>query len=358
LGFAAFILLLYNPNFLFDVGFRLSFAAVFGIVMLHPFLYSIWQPQNILLDKLWSLGCVSIAAQLATFPLSTHYFHQFPSYFLFANFFAIPAAFVILIGGFIYWILYFVGFPWIYFFAELYEGVIWITNEMIFFFDGLPGSVVDGLFLEMSESLVLYTLVLLLGIGFAYRSFITVSSGLCLGILLLLSLHFRDFRQRQQQAYLFYDIKEGVAVDYVRGKHVDSYVSKEGMLASQFDFTIKPVRVGLGLPLELAENNSSSVWQHNELFSIHSSDSVSIALLHENPATYEFLERIPVDYLVISSRTLDDLSAISGKFDIGCLVLAADVPGYLVDKLQEQAEQLGIASYSLARQGMLKIELI
>jgi competence protein ComEC len=44
----------------------------------------------------WNLICVSIAAQIATFPLSAYYFNQFPTYFLLSNIVVIPAAMILI----------------------------------------------------------------------------------------------------------------------------------------------------------------------------------------------------------------------------------------------------------------------
>ncbi len=88
---SAFFLLLLNPNNLFEVGFQLSYAAVFGIIYLQPKLEKIVTFRNKTAVYFWKLLTVSVAAQIATFPISLFYFHQFPVYFWVANLFIIPA---------------------------------------------------------------------------------------------------------------------------------------------------------------------------------------------------------------------------------------------------------------------------
>lgn len=94
-----FFLLVFKPMFLFDVGFQLSYLAVFGIVWIQPKLYKIWQPKFKILDKTWQLATVSIAAQIGILPLSLYYFHQFPGLFMLSNLIIIPFLGAILIGG-------------------------------------------------------------------------------------------------------------------------------------------------------------------------------------------------------------------------------------------------------------------
>lgn len=77
LGFAAFLLLMLNPNTLFDIGFQMSFAAVTGILLFYEPLTQIWMPSNTALRWLLNLSVVSLSAQLGVFPISLYWFHQF-----------------------------------------------------------------------------------------------------------------------------------------------------------------------------------------------------------------------------------------------------------------------------------------
>lgn len=83
---ALFILLL-APQYLFTVGFQLSYAAILGILLLYPLLTKLWLPNNKGLKRIVQYSYVSIAAQIFTLPLTLHYFGQFPIYFLIANLF-------------------------------------------------------------------------------------------------------------------------------------------------------------------------------------------------------------------------------------------------------------------------------
>ena len=85
-----FILLLINPLFLFDVGFQLSYAAVFSIVWFHPLFKKLWKPKLKVIDYFWQILSVSFAAQVGILPLSLYYFHQFPSLFFVSSLVVIP----------------------------------------------------------------------------------------------------------------------------------------------------------------------------------------------------------------------------------------------------------------------------
>jgi competence protein ComEC len=99
LGISCLLLLFWNPYLITEVGFKLSYLAVLGIVVLYPILQPLLTFKNKLLKGAWSITCLSIAAQIATFPISLYYFHQFPNLFLISNLIIIPASdFVLYLG--------------------------------------------------------------------------------------------------------------------------------------------------------------------------------------------------------------------------------------------------------------------
>jgi len=100
-----FFLLLFNPYYLFEVGFQLSYLAVFSIVWIQPKLYNLWKTKFWILDKLWQLLTVSAAAQIGVLPLSLFYFHQFPGLFFVSNLVIIPVLGIILTAGIVIIIL-------------------------------------------------------------------------------------------------------------------------------------------------------------------------------------------------------------------------------------------------------------
>ncbi|NCB06730.1 MAG: ComEC family competence protein, partial [Bacteroidia bacterium] len=105
LAASAFFLLLVNPNNFFEVGFQLSYSAVFGIVYLQPVLSRLLTVKNKLLNYFWMLLTVSVAAQIATVPFTLFYFSQFPTYFWISNLFVIPAVTILIPLGILLLIL-------------------------------------------------------------------------------------------------------------------------------------------------------------------------------------------------------------------------------------------------------------
>jgi competence protein ComEC len=95
------VILLFKPSFLFDIGFQLSYLALFFILWLQPILASIWQPKNKILSYFWDIITVSFAAQIGAMPLSIYYFHQFPGLFFITNLIVLPLLGLIMVVGLI-----------------------------------------------------------------------------------------------------------------------------------------------------------------------------------------------------------------------------------------------------------------
>lgn len=96
IALSALLILIRQPDLLFQVGFQLSYSAVVAIVSLYDIFNSCFKPKMPLAQWTWSMFSVSLAAQLGTFPWVIYYFHQFPTYFWLSNIVAIPAAGIIL----------------------------------------------------------------------------------------------------------------------------------------------------------------------------------------------------------------------------------------------------------------------
>ena len=99
LAISIFIILLLKPLYIFDVGFQLSYMAVFAIVYIDPLIYRLWQPKNKLLNIYWHTITISLAAQLGIAPLLLFYFHQFAGLFLLSSIIIIPPLVIILAVG-------------------------------------------------------------------------------------------------------------------------------------------------------------------------------------------------------------------------------------------------------------------
>lgn len=93
---SAFLMLLIQPNFIYNIGFQLSYAAVISIVIFQKPFAALLPVRNKILRWLRDLVSVSVAAQIGTLPFTLYYFQQFPNYFLLTNLVAIPLSTIVI----------------------------------------------------------------------------------------------------------------------------------------------------------------------------------------------------------------------------------------------------------------------
>lgn len=135
---AAMIILIINPLALWSVSFQLSFAAVAGIMLIGQKMQRSISLKGRMLQYVGGLMLVSVAAQIATMPLTMHYFGQTSNYFALTNLVVIPMAGVLLVLGFgtlaMSWCV--IG-EWL---GVATKWCTWLLREVVEWIEGLPFS--------------------------------------------------------------------------------------------------------------------------------------------------------------------------------------------------------------------------
>ncbi|RCX22720.1 competence protein ComEC [Fontibacillus phaseoli] len=87
LSAAALLMLLWDPYYLLNVSFQLSFVVTAGLIVFVPLLspYFRWLP-----ERLRGAAAITVAAQLVSFPVTIYYFNQFSLLSLVANMVIVP----------------------------------------------------------------------------------------------------------------------------------------------------------------------------------------------------------------------------------------------------------------------------
>ena len=156
-----FFLVLFNPFYLFEVGFQLSYLAVFSIVWIQPKINSLYTPNFWLLRKIWQLFTVSIAAQIGVLPLSIFYFHQFPGLFFISNLVIIPFLGFILIFGIVVIAFSLIGvLP--QFLADIFKCLITLMNNFVEWIASQHYFIIKDVSLSFALMIGFYLLILFL----------------------------------------------------------------------------------------------------------------------------------------------------------------------------------------------------
>lgn len=249
LAFSAIVMIAINPEVIHEVGFQLSYTAVAGIVGLQPLIVRWWQPQSRLLEYFWQLVAVSLAAQLATFPLTLYYFHIFPTYFLLANLVVIPMAFVSMILG-----LGLLGMSWIPgvggFLGFLLDHWIGFQNGINTFFQSLPGGVQERLTISILGMICVWGFLLIWGNWeWGNRRRLVYFGAILLG-LWRLEVLIQEFFRAPEEIQLF--SKNGKTLIQSRiGSHV--LVWNQDFPTDQISYAIDPFRIQQNIP-QMPEN--------------------------------------------------------------------------------------------------------
>lgn len=164
LFWTASLMLLADPDTLYDVGFQLSFAAMSGILVLQKRIETLFRFRWMVLQNLWSGIAVSLAAQVATFPLVVYYFHYVATTSVWAT---LILSFLSL---FLLYALpvYLLCFPVKWIALPLLQGIsllIESQHRVLHWFSTWPNAVLGPYYISWSEVIFIY-LGLIAGITF------------------------------------------------------------------------------------------------------------------------------------------------------------------------------------------------
>ena len=156
LAFTAIVMLLVTPKALFDVGFQMSFMAVFSILLFVPLFYRPFSAEYLMTHRavswLWGMVAVSVAAQIGVAPLIAYYFGRFSCYFLLTNFIVIPAVTLILYLA--------LGTLLIPSLGVVLASMVGLLNTTLLYIATIPGATIEGLHPSVGLTVAIYGVLL------------------------------------------------------------------------------------------------------------------------------------------------------------------------------------------------------
>lgn len=214
---ATYLILLVNPNYLFEAGFQLSVSAVLGILFFHGPIEGLLQIKSYWPQKIWSLAAVSIAAQILASPLAMYYFHLFPTYFILINVIVVLLVQFALVGG-----MFSAVFGD---FLGIYQVSSWVAikscsliNQLTDVVSEWPWARISGIHLSVSQVVLLYGVIFSIYGMMKLRVHIFQLSA-ALFMFLFLGFAAVRFHHTNQQHYIaFHTIKGLPVIELVKGK--------------------------------------------------------------------------------------------------------------------------------------------
>lgn len=352
LAASAFIMLCYNPYYLWDVGFQLSYLAVMGIVVFQKPIYNWFYIKNKWLDKLWKLMAVSLAAQLLTFPICIYYFHQFPNLFLFTNIIAVPLSSIILFIE-----IFLVAFSWIPFLSEwlgkLTNWLVWLMNKIVRWVNDLPFALWDKIAANEFTTALLYTAVIGAAMWLLNKKKVALKVTL-FALMLFAAMHvYIKWQVKNQHKFIIYNVPQKSAIDFINGHNYsfrgDSILLEDGLLQN---FHLKPARVAMQLNIrtgtipELFEKNNFYQFAGKRIY------------LADHTKLFEPLqEKIDVDIVVISHNPKLYIPQLAGVFNCRKFIFDSSNPMWKIEKWKADCERLNLPFHSVPEQGAFILDL-
>jgi competence protein ComEC len=352
LAFAAFALLVYNPFFIWDVGFQLSFISVFGLIYLQPKIYKWLYVKNKWLDKLWSAVALSLAAQLATFPLSVYYFHQFPVYFILGNLFILLPLIAMMYLGIAILVLR------VYFLAPIFEWIINLTNSGLKWIADLPFSGITSIWFNNWQLLLLS-----LGLGLLIYALVNFQKKLLIiGLSLLVILQsysaYYKIKASKQSKILFFSLRKNYAAAFIDANKA-ILVTDLTPDDKNFQFFVQP-----GLDKMQVEEVLFMKWEQDTTVNAFIKKEHQIKfhqyhiLLVDSLFNYKKIEKLPkFDAVWLHQNPKKKIEDLRQEVIFSTLLIDAKNKDYKIKIFEAEAKKFNLQHYTLKKNKAYLINL-
>lgn len=218
------LILLFEPYFLFDIGFQLSYIALFFIFWLHPVLKSVWNPKNKIAMQIWNVLTVSFAAQIGTLPLCLYYFHQFPGLFFVTNIVIIPILFIVMVMGIIVMVLAIFNIVPLLF-VQILEKSIYLLNKIIHLVASFDSFVIRDISFNNYYLSAFYLCIIISIMWIKRPNFLKLLGVISSIIILQLSFIFTKKETQGQKEIIVYNMKKTTIISERNGTDVTIFCS-------------------------------------------------------------------------------------------------------------------------------------
>lgn len=305
-----FFLLLFEPAFIFDVGFQLSYLALFFIIWLQPILKKLWSPKHKFTTAIWNALTVSFAAQIGTLPICLYYFHQFPGLFFVANIVIIPFLSVIMILGIIVMILAaFNSAPTLL--VLLLEKSIFYLNKIINIVASFEGFIIRDISFNNYLLISSYLLIITGVIWLKKPSFTKLTVTLSSIILLQISFILNQKKAETQNEWIVYNLPKNSQITERTGKSVTLFTTDTTLNNASNNYSLTSYLVGnFGNLTSKEKLKNTAYFKGNKILIIDSSGIYSkkikpdIVMMIQSPKiNFERLLKTTEPKMVIADAT-------------------------------------------------------
>lgn len=356
--FTALFMLCYQPGWLFDVGFQLSFMAVIGILFLNPWLSGKLPVKNVFASGVWGAITVSLSAQIATTPFVLLYFSKFPTHFLITNLLIVPILIpLILYLAVIMLVLTPVTSAQLAV-AYVLEQLLNVLTGIVKWVEQLPYSSLSGIWVYPLEVFLVYLLVILMVVVVRKRRGKYVLALLVTAFVLVGYRSTKSWTDRPGNWLVFYHLRQAPAFHCISSSGeswlsvVDSVSDVKQIERSASGYWN---RLRMDVPKVVSSDYKSDLF--NRKGQLASFGGKRIATVND----HSWLSRVtdtpfPIDILYVCRGYNQSLSLLLNVFSAKRVILDTSLPEYLHERFTQECVELGLECNSL-KEGYLKIEL-
>ncbi|HOI33215.1 MAG TPA: ComEC/Rec2 family competence protein, partial [Bacteroidales bacterium] len=344
---SAFVILILNPQNLLHIGCQLSYAAVFGILLLHKPIASLFYFKNKVLSISWDVTALALAAQMATTPFVLYYFHQFPVYFWLSNIFLMPLSFVVIITGMALLSLHFLPLiPSLI--GKSLSAMIYLMNTGIQWIESLPHSIIKGLYVNVFEFVVLGILLILLTLLIRKKRSVFALFSALLAVLILVSITHRNIENSRQISLIIYDLNKTSAIDFIFA-HEHILLSDSSLVNDNFtkEFFLEGSWFEKGLSsvpsfLFFDEEKFDNPFMSKRKQFIGFGEKIMLIWEKERYCQDSMAYRPKVDWVLVRGKQRENLKEMLNGYEPAMVILDGSVPYYLAKKWIEAASTKNI----------------
>lgn len=348
LALSAFILLAYNPFWLWDVGFQLSYAAVVSIVTFYRPIYNWFYFPNKILDFIWKTMTISIAAQILTTPTSLYHFHQFPVLFLLTNIVAVPLSSLILFGEIFLCAVSFLPIIATYI-GKIVQLLIYWMNSYIEMIERVSFSLWNGFSISVLQTVLLSiaTVAICFWLMDKRKWMFWTALGSVLIFTVLRSLSFNE--AYHQKKLIVYNVPKYTAIDLIEGRAYN-FIGDSALLYDDFirNFHIQPSRL-----LHRINQNQALPINCRDFEFCDKHIAIIDSTQYFTPGSF----KQKIDVLILSKNPKLYISNLLKTFEINQIVIDGSVPQRKAKLWKRDCDSLNIHCFDVSEKGAFVMNL-
>lgn len=324
LAVAAFLILIFHPFSFFEVGFQMSFGAVFAILFFQPKFKALLKSKNRVINYVYDLFTVSLAAQIGVFPLVLYYFGTFPTYFFITNLIVVP-----MVGIIIYSILPVILFTILLqfnvgIFNILHSIFQWILKmlveillRVVYISETLPLAEISEKYISIAQVVLLFVLIFSFTLFLSKKSSKTLIISLASVLAILVTNSFENLNKEEPQLVVFNKAN----------------ITEIGIFSDNKRY-----------PITLSENG----------FIPHPTKNI-LRLSEDIFMNMETDETFDIDILILSKNRNLSINHISQFLNPKMVVIDSSLPRYAATRIVKECRELNIAVHDVSQSGAFSI---